>query len=111
MIYFPKFQLQFYNLYDLVLTVASAMVLLRVIKKTIRAVRITVPGSTLPVSISTSKKLRELKLIIRPEIGDGNSFCCKDHDRMVKYSPCNASIYKRGLTLSETKLFNSLQQP
>lgn len=33
MIYFPKFQLQFYNLYDLVLTVASAMVLLRVIKK------------------------------------------------------------------------------
>ena len=32
MIYFPKFQLQFYNLYDLVVTVASAMVLLRVIK-------------------------------------------------------------------------------
>lgn len=80
-------------------------------KKTIRAVRIALPGSTLPVSISTSQKLRELKLIIRPEISDGNTFCCKDHDRMVKYSPCNASIYKRGLTLSETKLFNSLQQP
>lgn len=58
------------------------------------------------VFISIFKKLRELKFIIRFEISDGNIFCCKDYDRMVKYLFCNVLIYKCGFILFEIKLFN-----